>query len=206
MASSDRRRAWVALLCAVALCFGFGRSGVASEATAPIEQLDAGLLQAMKAGKAAPFQQRYDLLAPLVTRAIDLDFILQGALGAGWASLSPDQQAALRTAFQRYSVASYVAHFDEYAGERFVLQPAGDPATVVVRILPGPSGDTHVLRYFMRQSAGGWKAGDVTADSTVSQVVAQQSEIRSLYTRTGYAGLLARLQQKTAELAGGTQR
>ena len=53
----------------------------ASDVTAPIEALDAGLLQVMKAGKATPFQGRYDVLAPLVVRAVDLDMILQGGVG-----------------------------------------------------------------------------------------------------------------------------
>jgi len=177
----------------------------ASEVTAPIEQLDAGLLQVMKAGKSAPFQQRYDVLAPLVIRAIDLDAILRGGVGPTWASLSPADQAALKTAFQRYSIATYVAHFDDYAGEKFELYPpaAGSDPVVKVKIVPGrPSDETHVLGYAMRQAGGGWKAFDVSADSEISQVVAQQEEIRSLVTRSGPAGLLARLQQKTAELSG----
>jgi phospholipid transport system substrate-binding protein len=89
---------------------------VASDMTAPIEQLDAALLQVMKAGKGTSFQQRYDILAPLVTRAVDLDSILQAGVGPTWASLQPAQQAALKTAFQRYSIATYVSHFDEFAG------------------------------------------------------------------------------------------
>jgi len=201
------RRAAPVLLGAAAGAFGLPLSTAAAPATAPIEQLDAGLIRVMRAGKAAPFQQRYDVLAPLVTGAIDLDFILQSAVGAAWASLPPDQQGTLRAAFQRYSIAAYVANFDSFAGERFDLQPGGDGAVVTVRIVPGSGGgDTHVLRYAMRQTASGWKAGDVMADGTISQVVAQQSEIRSLFTRGGYAGLLARLQQKTAELSGGALR
>jgi len=179
----------------------------ASDVTAPIEQLDTGLLQVMKAGKAAPFQQRYNLVAPLVVRAIDLDAILQGGVGPSWASLSASEQTALKNAFQQYSIATYVAHFDEFKNERFELYaPAASSNPVVkVKIVPGNPGDaTHVLGYTMRQVGSAWKAIDVTADSEISQVVAQQAEIRSLVTRTGPTGLLARLQQKTAELSGGT--
>jgi phospholipid transport system substrate-binding protein len=96
-------------LCIGAFALSFSQLAMASDITAPIEQLDAGLLQVMKAGKAAPFQQRYDILAPLVTRAVELDGILQGAVGLTWASLPPAQQVALKTAFQRYPVATYVA-------------------------------------------------------------------------------------------------
>jgi hypothetical protein len=86
------RRGWGILrlfLCAGAFALGLCDLAVASDMTAPIEQLDAGLLQVMKAGKGAPFQQRYDVLAPLVARAVELDDILQGGVGPTWASLSP---------------------------------------------------------------------------------------------------------------------
>ena len=62
---------------AVLLASSLPRFAIASDASAPIEQLNVGLLQAMKLGQSAPFRQRYDLLAPLVLRAVDLDVILQ---------------------------------------------------------------------------------------------------------------------------------
>jgi phospholipid transport system substrate-binding protein len=194
---------------ATALVLSCSGAAFASDITAPIEQLDAGLLQAMKAGKGTPFQQRYDMLAPLVTRAIDLDAILAAGVGPAWAPLPPAQQGALKTAFQRYSIATYVSNFDGFAGEKFELTPpsAGADPMVRVKIVPGaPGDDTHVLAYAMRQTATGWKAIDVKADGTISQVVAQQEEIRALVTSRGVAGLLARLQQKTAELSGGAVR
>jgi phospholipid transport system substrate-binding protein len=197
------------LLCVATFVFAFGHHAIASDLTAPIEQLDAGLLQVMKAGKSAPFKQRYDVLAPLVTRAVDLDAILEGGVGSSWASLPFTEQAALKTAFQRYSIATYVSHFDEFAGERFDLYaPAASRNPVVqVKIVPGKAGDdTHILGYAMRQTPVGWKAIDVTADSSISQVVAQQDEIRSLMRNGGVDGLLARLQQKTAELSEGAVR
>jgi phospholipid transport system substrate-binding protein len=197
--------AWRLVLGAMALLCPAGPAA-ASDITAPIEQLDAGLLQVMKAGKAAPFQQRYDVLAPLVTRAIDLDAILEGGIGPSWTSLSPSDQAALKTAFQRYSIATYVANFDELGGEKFELYPpaAGGDPVVKVKIVPGkPEDETHVLGYVMRQTGGTWKAIDVTADSSISQVVAQQEEIRALVKAGGPSGLYVRLQQKTAELSGG---
>ena len=190
---------------------GLAHSAIASDASSPIEQLNAGLLQVMKIGKTAPFQQRYDLLAPLVVRAVDLDLILQNAMGSGWTSLPPDQQTALTSAFRSYSIATYVAQFDAYDGERFELMPPATAASggpiVRVQIVPGKPGDeTHVLGYSMRQVGATWKAVDVTADSTISQVVVQQAEIRSLFTRYGAPGLLGRLQAKTDELSRGTAR
>ena len=115
-------------------------------------------------------------------------------------------KAALKTAFQHYSIATYVANFDEFGGEKFELYPpaAGGDPVVKVKIVPGkPEDETHVLGYVMRQTGGTWKAIDVTADSSISQVVAQQEEIRALVKAGGPSGLYVRLQQKTAELSGG---
>jgi phospholipid transport system substrate-binding protein len=194
------------LFCSGACLLGLMQIAAASDVTAPIEQLDAGLLQVMKAGKGASFQQRYDVLAPLVIRAIDLDAILEGAVGSAWATLAADQQAALKTAFQRYSVATYVAHFDEFNGESFSLTPptAGSDPVVRVKIVPSkPEDQAHTLGYAMRQTPAGWRAVDVTADSSISQVVAQQDEIRAVVRSSGTGGLYARLQEKTKELSGG---
>jgi phospholipid transport system substrate-binding protein len=203
----ERAGAWPRALCVGASLLWLGHTAAATEVTQPIEQLDTGLLQAMKAGKTAPFRQRYDQLAPFVTRAVDLDSILQAGVGAGWAALPADQKAALKAAFQHYSIATYVSNFDEFGGERFDLLPpaAGADPVVKVKIVPGKAGDDiHTLAYTMRQTADGWKATDVKADGTISQVAAQQEQIRSLVKSGGTAGLLARLQQKTAELSGGT--
>ena len=207
------RRIWVGRcgvlgLALFAVAVTLPRVTAASEVSAPIEQLDAGLIEIMKAGKATSFQSRCDVLAPLVVRALDLEFILQGAVGAAWAASPADQQAALRVAFQRFSIAKYVANFEDYTGERFeLLPPAAETDRVVrVKIVPGsPGGQAHVLGYVMRQTAEGWKAVDVTADE-ISVVAVQQAEFRAVIAMGGIAHLLARLQQKASELAGETPR
>jgi hypothetical protein len=60
---------------------------------------------------------------------------------------------------------------------------------VRIKIVPGkPGDDTHVLGYTMRQTPVGWKAIDVMADSSISQVVVQQEEIRSVVRSSGADG------------------
>ena len=104
-----------------------------SELTDPIEQLNAGLLKVMKAGKTLTFQQRYDLLAPAIIRAFNLKFIMESAAGDRWGSLSPAQQQALVETFQRYAVAMCASYFGDYAGERFELLQCGSGASFIGR-------------------------------------------------------------------------
>ena len=205
--TSLHRRALLQLaLGSTAAAFALPGSAGASEITAPIEQLHAGLIQIMKAGKTVPFRQRYEIIAPVVARTFDLEAIFRQVIGQRWASLPADQQAALWDAFRRYTITSYVANFDEYGGQRFeILQnvaAAGSDRVVRAKIVTS-SGRTHELAYVMRQMNTGWRIVDVLADGSISRVAAQRSEVRSVLADGGGTGLLASLQRKTAELSGG---
>jgi phospholipid transport system substrate-binding protein len=204
--SPDRRTLLRLALVSAALAIGWSRAAIASEVTGPVEQLHAGLIAIMKAGKTATFRQRYEMIAPVVGRIFDLDVILRQAIGPRWASLPLDQQAALGDAFRRYTIASYVANFNDYSGQRFevvpVVRAVGGDRVVETRISI-PSGKAHVLDYLMRQEDGGWKVVDVLAEGSISRVAAQRSEMRSVLADSGSAGLLVSLRQKTAELSGG---
>ena len=177
-----------------------------SELTDPIEQLNAGVLKVMKAGKTLTFQQRYELLAPAIIRAVNLKFIVESAAGDRWASLPPAQQQALVETFQRYAVALCASHFEDYAGERFELLPAaktekGDPV-VKVKIVPGnPSDDVHVLSYTMQKNGPEWQAIDVVIDGFVSFAAVKEAELRAILWSKGAPALLSRLQQLAEGLA-----
>jgi phospholipid transport system substrate-binding protein len=201
----DRRTILGLALCWTAALLG-PAPAVASEMTAPVEQLHAGLIEIMKAGKTVSFRQRYDKIAPVIGRTFDLDVIVRQVVGPRWAALPPDQQAALEDAFRRYTVASYVSNFEDYSGERFEVLPGvtavGNDRVVTTRIVTA-SGQAHVLAYVMRQTGAGWRAVDVLAEGSVSRVAAQRSEIRSVLSDGGGTGLLVSLHRKTAELSGG---
>lgn len=115
-------------LAAIALALGLGRAAVASEVTTPVEQLHAGLMAIMKAGKTAPFRQRYDMIASVIGQTFDLEVILRQVIGPRLAALPPDQRAAVGDAFRRYTIASYVASFDTYSGQHFEVAPVARAA------------------------------------------------------------------------------
>jgi phospholipid transport system substrate-binding protein len=206
LSSSCQRVLLRLVLVIIAIAVGWGRAAVASEITAPVEQLHAGLISIMKTGKTASFRQRYETIAPVIGRTFDLEAILRQVVGPRWASLPADQQTALADAFRRYTIASYVANFDAYSGQRFdtapVARAVGNDRVVGTRIA-SPDGRAHALDYVLRQESGGWKVVDVLAEGSISRVASQRSEMRSLLADGGGAGLLVSLRQKTAELSGG---
>jgi phospholipid transport system substrate-binding protein len=178
-----------------------------AEVTAPVQRLNAALLSIMKAGQKVPFQQRYDTLAPVVEQTFDLPAILQLSVGPRWASLSADEQARLMAAFRRYTIATYVANFDSFAGQSLQVSPdirslpSGDRLVQTTIASPGRSG--HTLGYAMRQTAAGWRAVDVLADGTISRVAVQRSDFRSVLSSGGGAALVATLERKIADLSAG---
>ena len=206
LAAPDRRTVVSHVLYLIAAFLGAVSPAIGSEMTAPVEQLHAGLIEIMKAGKGASFRQRYDKIAPVIGRTFDLEVIVRQVVGPRWAALPPDQQAALGDAFRRYTIASYVSNFDDYSGERFEVLPGaaavGDDRLVTTQIVTG-SGQTHVMAYVMRQTDGGWRVVDVLANGSISRVAAQRSEVRSVLSDSGGTGLVVSLRRKTAEISGG---
>lgn len=175
------------------------------QAAAPIQALVQALLAVMRAGKSAPFTQRYATMGAAVDGAFDLPGIMQTSVGPRWAGLPPDQQAALLTVFRKFTVASYVANFDSYNGEQIELLPesraVGSDQVVATRIVPR-QGDPTRIDYVMRAGPSGWRAEDVLLNGSISQVAVNRSDWRSSLA-SGAGPLIANLQRKVTDLSAG---
>ncbi len=171
---------------------------------AAISALDQGLIEAMRAGKSTPFQQRYAMLAPLVQNAFDLEAILQTSVGPRWQSFTPEQQGELQNVFMRFTVASYVSNFSSYGGEAFAIDPTlrdvGEERVVSTHIV-NKGADIARIDYVMRQTPAGWRAVDVLLDGSISRVAVQRSDFRS-QLEGGPEALVATLRKKVADLSG----
>ncbi len=211
MGRLDRRRLVGILLVGVVV---LPRASIAAAPRAliqPISALDEAILTAWKAGADTSFVQRYRILQRAVTHALDLPVILRASIGPRWTTLPADDQTALLTVFERYTIASYVAGFARYGGQTIEIDPdprqAGADWIVGTRTLR-PDGKGIRIDYVMHpvsDSAGGaWKAADVLLEGTISRVGVQRSDFRASLDETGAARLIARLQQRIADLSGGT--
>ncbi len=201
-----RRRALVRLALACLAAAPMPLRAADSAVIAPIQQLYDALLAVMKTSH-APFDQRYNQLAPVIDAVFDLPAIMQASVGPSWNALSADQHSTLLTAFRRYTIATYVANFNSFDGQRFEVSPdtralPNNDQVVTSRIISA-SGDSHRLDYVMRQTSGPWQVVDVLLDGTISRVAVQRSDFRHLLTQGGSAALVASLQSKVAQLSGG---
>ena len=207
----DRRR--VLRLILVAACLIPAAADAAAEAdalTGPIAALNAGLLAAMQDGRAVPFITRYAHLGPVIERVFDLRVILRASVGLLWAGLAQKDQTQLLDAFRAYTVSTYVANFDSYDGQHFVILPdrrsVGDEVVVATQIVPS-SGTPARMDYVLRpeQGDGGvlWKVIDIMLDGSISQVALQRSQFHGFLGDGGVANLIAVLRRKAADLSAG---
>jgi phospholipid transport system substrate-binding protein len=187
---------------------GFAVADGIPDAAVPIRGFCDALVTIMKAGRTTPFPQRFSKLAPAADSALDLPYILQEAVGPRFTSAAPQQRSELQPAFRSYTIATYVANFDDYSGDRFEVSPelreaANGDQIVRTRFVP-PSGGARVIDYVMRQTDGSWKAGDVLLDGTISRVAVLRSEFRHILDEGGFEALVTNLRKKVVDLSGGT--
>ncbi len=177
-----------------------------AQVVAPIQALNDKLVAVMRAGRQDSFRSRFHTLAPVIDDAFDLAAILRISVGLRWGDLEAAQQASLAKVFRRFTVASYVANFDTYAGERFEIAPTlraiGADQVVSTTLVP-TNGEAVRIDYVMRQEAGAWKIVDVLLDGTISRVAVQRSDFRGVLAQGGAPALIASLERKVMDLAGG---
>ena len=202
---SIRRRA--VLAAAGVLAMGTRAHAADPAAAAPIEALNQALVGAMKAGKAAPFTQRFNQIAPAVDGAFDLNGVLAASIGPRLATIPAPQQAALLAIFRKFTIASYASSFDSFSGERLTMLPdqrsVGDDVVVATQIAPAQGAPTRI-DYVMRRGPKGWRAVDVLLDGSISQNAVKRSDFRSLVSASSAQPLIDSLQRKVAELSGGS--
>ncbi len=208
---SMSRRTVLRSFTAVAFVAAYGPMAAASvrapDVFGPVSELEAALLAIMQAGRATPFTQRCAMLRPVLQRTFDLDSVLKRVIGPRWGSLGAAQQAQLQAAFVNYSVASWVANFDSYAGQTFRLlpgsRPVGEDGWIVGTELVPVSGAPHRLDFVMRRTDSGWRAVDVLAEGSISRVAVLRSDFRALLADGTGAALSASLERKATSLSLG---
>ena len=177
-----------------------------ADPAAPIAALNKALLEAMHAGRATPFPQRFKLLAPSLDAAFDLGEILRNSVGLHWQDIATQQRTALEQVFRIFTIASYAANFDNFDGQRIDILPErraiGADQVVATELVQGEQ--TTRIDYVMRQTDGAWRAIDVLLNGTISRVAVQRSDFRRLLDSGNAERLIQSLRDKIAELSGGT--
>jgi len=201
-----RRLFFAALGLSLAFCSPARLAAAQEPAVATIGSFYDVLLTVMKDGQRLGFAGRRDKLAPAIKKAFDLPLMTRLTVGLQWPKLSPADQAGLVDAFSAFSIATYASRFEDYANERFEVDPTPTAVAngdlIVHSKLIQHDGSPVELDYLMRQDGGTWQIIDVYLSGTISELATRRSEFSDVMRRGGAAALVNLLQQKTAELSG----
>lgn len=164
-----------------------------------IHRLQAALIQVMQKGAELDYQERFNLLAPVIQQSHDLPAIIKTVLGTHWNKLTEEQQQVITETFSKLSIATYAERFNQYDQERFEF--------IEKRILPKEQvlvrsqliqGDGKAVNfdYVMRKGDNHhWKIINILADG-VSDLALKRAEYSAIIQRDGFSALLSLLEQK----------
>jgi phospholipid transport system substrate-binding protein len=175
-----------------------------SDAARQVARLQEALLGIMKDAKALGYEGRYQRLQPVVQQVFDLPFMAEKSVGRHWAGAGEQNQQALVATFGRFTVANFAGRFDGWSGQSFRIdgEEPSTHGTVLVRThLDSPEGEGVELNYRLRDVGGTWRIVDIYLNGTVSELALRRSEYSALVQREGFKALLAKLDERIADLA-----
>ncbi len=169
---------------------------------ATVASLQQGLVEAAR-DKSAAAQERYAKLEPLIVATHDLPYIAEFALRRQWSSLAEADRQRFIEAFQRLSVTTYAARFDNIALDAFRPTEAGAPdanGRVQVTTAVKRDGRPDVsFEYLLQRDGENWKIVNIVADG-VSDLALKRAEYQRLFLSAGLDGLIAELEEQTQRL------
>lgn len=169
-----------------------------------IEKLNQALLETMQQGSELGFEGRAGKLAPVLTELFDFRSMVQIGLQRYWKDMPESDRDAVTEAFRQMSIATFASRFDDFQGERFVVdgtRPGPRSLTLVTTRITRPDKDDVSLTYVLRPVGEGAQVIDVLAQGRYSELARQRAEMSSVYSRSGASGLVDSLTTKAGELA-----
>ncbi len=190
------------LLLALPAALGPWPAWAQSSPTEAIEGFHATLLGLMREARTLGVRGRYARLEPVMARVFDLAAMARIAVGPPWTGFTPADQAALTTAFTRWSIATYANRFDGYSGEMFQTlgtQTLANGAILVRTQLNRTGGEPPVLlSYLMRGDPP--RVVDIYLTGTISELASRRAEFTSLLREGGPSRVTRELDTRTERL------
>ena len=157
----------------------------------------------MKNAKQLAYNGRFQKLAPEIVAAFHLPYMVSVAVGGAWKATTADQRQRLVEAFARYMVAVHASRLDGYSGETFRVvgnDPLQNNRVLVKAQFVRTSGSTENIDYVMQNNGGMWQIVDVQYRSAISEIATRRSEYTAVIKDSGVEKLIAKIDEKTAEL------
>lgn len=171
-----------------------------------VKELNGSLQKVLEEAERLGYQGRVKRLSPILDAAFDFEYMAGKTIGRHWSSLSPEQQKRWVEVFTDLTDATYAGRFDRFSGQKFVLideQPSTNGSVVVRSKVVSPDENDVELSYRLANRPDGWKVIDVYYNGTVSELALRRADYSSVLKRDGFDALIARVNEKIADLSAG---
>ena len=169
-----------------------------------VGRLHEALLGVMKDAKTLGYEGRAARLTPVLQAVFDLPFMAEKSVGRHWETAGEQNQKDLVATFSRFTVANYAGRFDGWSGQAFRtlgVEPSTQGTMLVRTHLDEPKEEGVDLNYRLREVDGHWRIIDIYLNGTVSELALRRSEYSALIQRESFKALLAKLDERIADLA-----
>lgn len=145
---------------------------------------------------AGPLPARVEALTPALDKAFDFPAMARIAVGAKWASFTPEQQAAVTEAFKRSLTVTYASRLGRAAGGKFEVTPKvetrGEQRVVPTQVTAKDGDDSEVDFVVNAQD----KVQDVLLNGDVSELAAQRTILSKPLASGGAEGAVKFLNER----------
>jgi len=207
LGSSPRIGRQVVATLAVVLCLlapAALAAGPSDDPKGPVADLQATMVEVMKAAPGHTVSERYAMLAPAIRDRFHFAVIAKLAVGNYWKDATPDQRARLSDGVFRLTGSTLATYMDGYDDQVFEVRGITDgPAEnvmIVNTMLIQPHSDDHRLDYLVAFKDGRWGVIDAIIDGGISELNVRRSEYRKLLEEGGIEALISALNAKADEL------
>lgn len=198
----------VAGLCALAPARGDAETQDKAGDAAPkevVQRLHDGLLESMQRGPNSTFEERFELLEPVVRETQHGSALAQLVLKNHWGDLEKDQKKRFVELLTELSIATYADRFNNYGGESFNIESTDEVRDGVMYVrsyLTKADGERVSLDYVLREFDKGWRIINIIANG-VSEVSVKRTEYDAVMKKGGFEELVKKLEEQIAEFREG---
>ncbi len=175
-----------------------------STPVAVVESLHATLIDAMQHASELGYKGRFARLEPVVSAALDVDFMAEKSTSSHWRKFSEDEKARWVAAFAAHTIANYAGRFNGHSGQHFEThgeEPANHDTVLVRTTLHNPDDEDVQLNYRLRRVGPGWRIIDIYTYGTVSELALRRAEYSSAIAREGIDAVIKKLNGRVAEFS-----
>ncbi|MFO0582541.1 MAG: ABC transporter substrate-binding protein [Anaeromyxobacter sp.] len=172
-------------------------------ATEALKARDAEIRAALPPPGVEPSPAVRAKLESIVTRAVDLDGMVQKAMGKSWGQATPAQKKRIVGAFTKRFGALTGGQLDSYRSTdvAYGAEAPGADGTTTVPTKVVVKGEPTEIAYALRRQGAAWRIEDVVIDGA-STVEGFRSSFAKTIAKEGIAGLVTKLEKAAAQKAG----